>query len=115
MPGAQAAVIFILKNLVSHGAASRVTPGFLFHDDSASYFLDYPKPAVDATQPKAIELRDTAVPGLLCKITPADHKGVLPHVDIKFTGHETVAMFMRYVYIQGTLYGRFLRASWCRM
>ena len=34
------------------------------------------KSAVDAAQPqdKAIELRDTVVPGFLCKITPAGRK-----------------------------------------
>ena len=34
------------------------------------------KSAVDATQPQAqpVELRDTLVPGFLCKITPAGRK-----------------------------------------
>ncbi len=34
------------------------------------------KSAVDAAQPedKAVELRDTVVPGFLCKITPAGSK-----------------------------------------
>lgn len=37
------------------------------------------KSAVDAAQPQAqpVELRDTLVPGFLCKITPAGHKPAL--------------------------------------
>ncbi|KAG1239738.1 hypothetical protein G6F68_018340 [Rhizopus microsporus] len=38
------------------------------------------KTAVEAAQPQpqAVELRDTVVPGFLCKITPAGRRGFMP-------------------------------------
>ena len=45
------------------------------------------KSAVDAAQPQAqdVELRDTLVPGFLCKITPAGRKVFIVSADGKLT------------------------------
>jgi hypothetical protein len=57
--------------------------------------LKLTKSAVDTAQPQAqaVELRDTLVPGFLCKVIPVK-------VGMALTAHKTVAMFMRYVHTE---------------
>ncbi|WP_425480278.1 hypothetical protein [Xanthomonas theicola] len=47
------------------------------------------KSAVDAAQPRAkdVELRDTVVPGFLCKITPKGRRVFMLQYHPRFHGH----------------------------